>query len=323
VITEKASEWFFALPKADAAEQAAFGAWLKESPRHVEEFLMVSAAYKELEHAPVDLHANVETLRGHTASILPLPGKSSPLARQKRPRRNLALVAALACLAIAAGWASYLRLFNGDKYTTAIGEIRSFELQDGSLVQLNTLSKVRVDFSTEAREVQLLSGEAIFKVARDAARPFRVHAGNAVIQALGTEFNVYRRAQETTISVLEGSVRVSEGTGTRAQTLQAGQEAHIASSGKVAQLMAADTVKATAWRQRRLVFRGDPLADVAAEFNRYNRAPQIRVEGQMARSKPLAGIFDANDPESLLQFLAGVDGLQTRRDAGEVIISSR
>jgi len=337
-ITQRASEWFFTLPKASADEQAAFGAWLKESPRHVEEFLLVSAAYRELEHASAETSAELESLRGELrARVVPLARhSSSPTtdsskradalgARAKfatRPMSRLSSAAILLGVTIAIGWWVYGKFLSGETYATATGELRSLELKDGSLVQLNTRSQVKVDFSAAARDIQLVSGEAAFKVAHDSTRPFRVHTGSAVIQAIGTEFNVYRRATDTVVSVLEGTVRVSNAP-EHNQVLRAGQEIHVATNGALAQPEKSDIAKATAWRQRRLVFHGDSLAEVAAEFNRYNRTPQIRVQGELARSKPLAGIFDANDPESLVQFLAGVDDLKTEREADEVIISGR
>lgn len=329
LITQKASDWFFALPGAGADEQAAFGAWLRESPRHVEEFLLVTAAYRELDPASAQTGLDLDVLSAELqAGVVPLRA-TSPQTPRKAPgasashgrrRSRFSLAAAALGAAFALSWALYAN-FIRDSYSTATGEIRSFELKDGSLIQLNTRSQVRVDFSDEARDVRLLAGEALFKVVRNPSRPFRVHAGLAVIQAVGTEFNVYRQEHGTTVSVLEGAVLVSDPRTKR--TLVAGQEAIIAPAGDITKLAKADTAKATAWRQRRLIFRGERLEEVAAEFNRYNETPRIKVEGALARGKPLAGIFDADDPESLVQFLAGVEGLETERRSGEVIIRDR
>lgn len=332
-IAQQASEWFFALDKADAAEQAAFGAWLRESPRHVEEFLLVTAAYKELEDVAADHRVDVDEIRAELASsVLPLRNDSvTPRPSGKLNRQRRGAMAAVLVGLVAGGWLLSGGFLNGQSYSTAVGEIRSFELQDGSVIELNTRSRVKVHFSAERREIQLLDGEAMFKVARNPARPFLVHAGSAMIQAVGTEFNVYRRPQGTTVSVIEGVVRVSEADGLEnasanaagIQTLAAGQEVRIAPDGHIKKLAVADTTKVTAWRQRRLVFRGDQLADVAAEFNRYNRAMQIRVEGGPARSKQLAGIFDADDPDSLLLFLEGVGDLTVERHGNEIVIRPR
>lgn len=337
-IAEKAAEWLLVLPKAGLREHGAFAEWLRESPRHVEEFLLVSAAYRELDSAPMESLPDRAALRAELlADVVSLPQRSSiarskiaPETRSKRSssRRKLAAAAALLGVAIGSSWLFLLHSKNGESYSTAIGEIRSLELRDGSLVQLNAKTQVSVHFTEQGRELHLLEGEATFKVSRDPARPFRVHAGKAVIQALGTEFNVNRRTQATIVSVLQGAVRVTRDDkvqveGVRQQSLAAGQGASITSTGEITRVEKADTAKATAWHQRRLLFNGDRLADVAEAFNRYNRTPQIRVEGDRARDTPLGGVFDADDPESLVKFLDNVPNLTVEQREKEVVIRDR
>src|SRR5690606_14686343 len=95
-------------------------------------------------------------------------------------------------------------------YSTGIGEQRTVKLADGSIVHLNTDSSLRVEYSPATREVHLVEGEALFVVAKEPARPFRVEAGQTTVQALGTQFNVYRRAGGIEVSVIEGAVRVAD-----------------------------------------------------------------------------------------------------------------
>ncbi len=92
---------------------------------------------------------------------------------------------------------------------TSLGEQRFFKLDDGSVLYLNTQSRVEVRYSRAARVVRLIEGEAMFTVEHDAARPFRVMAGPTVIQAVGTRFNVYRTRLSTTVSVVEGVVKIA------------------------------------------------------------------------------------------------------------------
>jgi len=130
-----------------------------------------------------------------------------------------------------------------------------------------------------------------------------------VIEALGTEFNVYRKAQDTVVSVLEGAVRV--GT-TR---LDAGEEAQFASANAVKKTVTYDLAKAVAWRQRRLVFDNDQLSDIVTEFNRYNTDLKFRLEGVDVTKYHFTGVFDADDPESLVQLLGAEPGLTVERKA--------
>jgi transmembrane sensor len=94
-------------------------------------------------------------------------------------------------------------------YETAISQQRTVTLADGSAVQLNTHTRLEVQLSGKLRELHLLEGEALFTVAHDTTRPFEVHVGEAVVRAVGTQFNIRRDVRDTTVSVLEGAVHVS------------------------------------------------------------------------------------------------------------------
>ena len=93
-------------------------------------------------------------------------------------------------------------------YATEIGERRSITLADGSTVDLNARSRVRIEFSKKERRVDLLDGQALFQVTKDKNRPFIVSSGDATVRAVGTQFDVYRRTNSTTVTVLEGRVAV-------------------------------------------------------------------------------------------------------------------
>ncbi len=343
-IAEEAAEWLIELDDPDPEALARFAAWLKASPRHVEEFLLVSAVWTEFDDFDPDRRFPVRRmLDAATRNVQPLsPGvEVQPPQAAKPARRRWLVAAAVALVAVGAGVWGAFALRQGT-YVTAIGEQRSFKLEDGSIIHLNTQSRVEVRYSEGERTVRLLSGEAMFAVARDAERPFRVMSGDAIIQALGTEFNVYRRAEGTTVSVVEGVVQVLP-TGeappgpvpnapSPASTLthgtisfmaparvEAGEQAQVSAGGEVVTQPVSDISGAVAWRERRLVFRGDPLDVVAREFNRYNRL-QIRIEGDAVRAKRMTAVFDADDPRSLVLFLKSDAQLNVVADDQQVLI---
>jgi ferric-dicitrate binding protein FerR (iron transport regulator) len=68
------------------------------------------------------------------------------------------------------------------------------------------------------------------------------------------------------------------------------------------------------------MFRSDRLADIATEFNRYNRAPQIRIVEESVGMHRFSGVFDADDPESLAQILEGSGELSVERSKREIVI---
>jgi transmembrane sensor len=216
---------------------------------------------------------------------------------------------------------SWWLLYPGETYSTDIGELRTVELAVGSRIELNARSRVRVDFSATEREVRLLEGEALFDVARDAGRPFQVRSGGSRIQAVGTQFTVNRRPLTTLVSVLEGSVNVIAGeqAGAEKELLSAGEAVRIGIEGRIGPREPAAGANLAAWRERRLVFRDDALADISAEFNRYNRSPQIVVTGK-AMDRRYGGIFDADDPQSIVRFVTRDGELKITHRDGRILI---
>lgn len=377
IIGEQAARWLVELAEGDCGQRAAFVAWIKESPRHVEEFLFATATLKEL-RGDVQQDANdeierliAEALAGSEVSNVialkdaairtrPLLADSQSLRHGTGWRRTAVLAAAVVVVAFCFIALPQLLFFNAHTYATSLGEQRAVRLSDGSVVHLNAQSRLEVDYSAATRDVRLAKGEAIFKVERDPTRPFRVHAGNAVIQAVGTQFNVYRKPESTTVSVLEGKVRLLTGSGAAAAALAAvpdgattqyaadedgsgkrsaeaartlpaddpavsliaGEQARIDSGGTIERRGDTDVAQVVAWRERRLMFRADRLEHIAAEFSRYSPR-HIRLLDNRARDKRITGTFDADDPESLVLFLEKLNELAVVRDGDDFIIRSR
>jgi transmembrane sensor len=344
-LAEQASEWLKRLDGAGPDEHQAFAKWLTESRRNVEEFLFATAVDKALESADPERRFDVKQLMEKAnENVVSLKIESAPTPATSSPQiARYRWAAGFASVAIALGilWGQKPELFGGpERYTTAVGEQRTVRLQDGSLVQLNTRSRLEVRITSQSRELRLLEGEALFQVRRDPIRPFRVNAGSAVVQAVGTQFNIYKHGDSATVAVIEGAVgiiRSGDGqalnsalsSGVRSDPsesqikLLAGQEASIINGGRIVKRESVNMQRAVAWRQRRLMFHKNTLVDIAEEFNRYNRAPQIRVEGETVRAKRYTGIFDADDPSSLIEYLARDRTLAFTRHDGEFVIRPR
>jgi transmembrane sensor len=342
-IAEEAARWLVRLEEDHGPQcRAALAAWLKHSPRHVEEFLLVEASYSKLDGIDARQRFDVAALLAQsTAEVIPLheteersfasTARRWSSSRWRRPLLIGGLAASLAALVL------LLVSYQGGKtYETGIGEQRSVRLEDGSIVHMNTRSRISVSFSQHKRDVQLLDGEALFVVAHDVERPFRVAAGTAMVQAVGTQFDVYRRKGATTIAVVEGRVKVStppanklvevlgnDQAAAHAPTLlAAGEEAQV-TSGSIVKRASDDHANPVAWRQRQMVFRADTLADVVEQMNRYNRT-QIRIADPSIAQRRLSGTFEVDDLQSLLTFLSGDGDLTLDYDlaAGWITIRS-
>lgn len=354
---EQAAWWVTELREATPAIEQDFAEWLQQSPRHVEEYLLVDALWRQMDgvdpQRSIDVDAIIARAGGKATitKITPL-GRFSRLFRpanavstRSRVKRTVAVAAAAACMMVSA-FVAWSWLAAQDTYATAVGEQRAVKLDDGSFIYLNTLSRVEVDYTGGERNVRLISGEALFSVAHDATRPFRVHSGGTVVQAIGTQFNVYRRdGQTTTVSVVEGTVQITgeqrpaaaivavnkaltqrsastDRSGAPPLRITAGEQAEIATSGNIEKRARGDIEQAIAWRSRRLVFRSESLAEIAEQFNRYNEI-KIRVEGESVRHRKLIGTFNADDPTSLIKFLAGEADLRAQEINGELVIAPR
>jgi transmembrane sensor len=336
-LAEEAAGWLIRMEDDDSvACRTEFVAWAKASSRHVEELLIAQAIWREFTHIDpsrqIDLR-ELPTANEESLVALNVTGDPSSFhlpAREERPRTARRWVALAACVAIGAiawGWLNYTET-RPRLYTTDHGDHDTIDLSDGSVMYLNTESRARVQFSGGIRQVRLLAGEALFVVEEDRARPFKVITDDATIQVTSTQFNVYQRANATRVSVIDGVVEIEAGRGgTSAESgqpplkLTAGNEAEI-SHGRVVQAPIPDVQRAVAWRAGRLVFRGNTLEEVAAEFNRYNSV-QIRLEGQDVRTQNIGGVFDADDPQTLVDFVADELGLEVAQTGDEIVIRSR
>jgi transmembrane sensor len=225
-ISAQAAEWLVVLSEGSASDHAAFLAWLRKSPRHVEEFLRSTTIWNDLgsieAQRRTDVNAILAELRtaeamannvvsldstrvdAHESRAVPRP--RAPAASQSRLTRWLAGLAATLLIISFGLW----RLDGVRTYSTDVGEQRTVRLEDGSILYLNTDSRARVQISAQMRQIDLLEGEVLFAVAHDPSRPFRVRTSGLIVQAVGTKFNVRLLPNDSTrVSVLEGRVKVA------------------------------------------------------------------------------------------------------------------
>ncbi len=326
-IYEAACDWFGECRSGelDAAARRDFDRWLRQSPDHIAAYLEVAALYQEGGAAIPQDDADVAALiaaaaqhRDTVVEIAPNAGSNAPPLPQSKFTRKFAAVTSLA--AAAAVLLVISLMYWPQTYSTGIGEQRSIVLEDGSTVELNSRSKLRIRFSSKQRGVELIEGQALFKVAKDHARPFVVASGGTRVRAVGTQFDVYKRRDGIIVTVVEGRVAVlAEGQGsnaivTEAETgalgpgllVSAGEQVTVDES-RAQRLPHPNIDSATAWRQRELVFDTASLFEVAEEFNRYNTR-RLVIDDSETYDFHISGVFSSTEPSSLIRFL------QARRD---------
>lgn len=333
-----ASDWIAEIGQGelDPAQQAALADWLRESPRNVRELLETTLLAQDVRDIPLSreqLDEWVEEAR-RSRPVIPFTGSSSALddAQLDRapPRNGLRAwaMAASVALVVMISAATYVH-WQADRYSTELGEQRILTLADGSVVTLNTSSTVKVDFSEHRRNIELIEGEAFFRVAHDVTRPFDVTARDATARAVGTQFNVRIAGHTTLVSVVDGIVDVRERHQAQpagqapavdqALRLHKGEEAAVdakqttggAQPPRVLKNAQSAPLRAVAWTRGRVEFEGTPMVDVLSEFQRY-REIDVSI-AEPLRQMRLTGSFDAQDVESALAYIATLPGIVVER----------
>ncbi len=317
-IEAKAAEWLMRReqPEWSQADQAALDGWLNESMSH-------KAAFWRLEHS-WQMADRAGALGTREVALLPRRRRLSAKGWQ-----GGALAASL-LLGIA-----FVGLYTRptlspqpsvDTYDTGIGGHRIVPLVDGSRIELNTATILRTSISRQRRDVWLDRGEAFFEVAHLEGSAFVVHAGPRLITVVGTQFSVRREGDQVTVAVVKGRVRVEDttrGEASATTTVTPGNVAiGLGSSTMVISKPVAAIEDTLTWRDGRLVFQGTSLAEVAADFNRYNRQ-QLLISDPAVAAIRISGTFKASNVEAFVRLLKDAYGLKVELTAdGKLKISA-
>lgn len=291
-----------------------FNRWLEADIRHRVAYLRLEMAWRRAER--------LKELKPLDQSINPdLLAPSKPPRWRRWPMAAAAgLVTVVACAGVWAAWLKY----DGERYETHVGCRTRIVLEDGSVIDLNTNSELRVRFNDERRDIKLLRGEGRFQVAHDAARPFVVSAAGADLRAVGTEFSVrLRDSKQIDVIVAEGTVAIASESEPEHPPLNAGDAAvvirdHVSVSRLEPQVLA----QRLAWTTGRLEFRGESLAFAVEEFNRYNRRQISLADPKLAQLR-VGGSFKSTDPDSFAAALASTFGLKVdTRESEDIVLRS-
>ena len=226
--------------------------------------------------------------------------------------------------ALGAGGAFYIRAPAAKTYATEIGGRETITLRDGSQIELNTETSIRVALWGGERKVWLDKGEAFFQVRHDARHPFVVIASGHRIVDIGTKFSVRREDRSLSVAVTEGRVQLvtNDGHGKPSTTmLTAGQVALAgAKSVSIARKPVDELSTELKWRTGMIEFRYATLADAARQFNRYN-SNKLIVADPAAAKLSVVGTFGTNDVDAFVRLAQRVFGLHVVHHETETVIS--
>jgi transmembrane sensor len=311
-IDNEAAVWTWRVDSGELSdsERSQLDSWLREDTRHRRTFGELCRTWSALDHLAVRPRDEAKV------AALPAPQQRSLLASLRPAALSSkwywqAAAAAVLVLGLGAVILT-VRRPGMQVMSTAVGQQRHVTLADGSRLTLNTNTLLAVKLTRQRRDVYLRRGEAHFDVVHDASRPFFVHAGDAVINDVGTQFEV-RLESNRDIDVLvdQGEVEVrgraaaagptAPGSGAGAgsadwvRALSAGEQLliigpHLAVTSVSPQQIADDL----AWREGAVVFQGEPLSQALAEVGRYTSA-RVVLAGPQVASLPISGRFKTDD----------------------------
>lgn len=287
-----------------AAEETQLQQWLAADPVHAAAFEHLGASLRVLRALPAE---RVAHLRGTSPSRQRVrQGWYERLAARLALRPAALAFACVTLLAIGAGWKLWQAMPDfSETYTSERGQRRDITLPDGSLLTLDTSTSAEVALYRDRREVRLTHGQAMFNVARDAARPFHVQAGAARVTVLGTRFSVRCNACEkntadVNVEVEEGHVSVAAPP--RATELRAGQAVQVYAAGGLGAVASINPASIAPWRKGLIRFTSTPLGEALQEFERY--APvKLVIRDPAVAAMPIGGSYQALHPAAFVQVL--------------------
>jgi transmembrane sensor len=313
-VRARAIEWHIRLRHGDDASWDAFAQWLAEDSRHAE-------IYDEIEQTDIAIESLLPDVTFREAVNEAVNDDDLPLDPPVSRRPRWGLVGGLLAASVAAA-VVFVPQLTTSRYDviTGPGQRQIVTLDAGTRVMLNGSTRMTFD-RRDPRFASLATGEALFQVQHDSARPFRLEVGDSRVEDLGTVFNVVREAAEVRVAVAEGKILYNPGR--EAISLEAGQALLDPSSQGSIRISAAPVASVGSWQKGRLVYTGEPLSQVAADLG---RALGVRITVSPAiAGRPFSGAIaiDGNDPDQLrrlmpalnVTFDAGPDGW-TMKPAG-------
>lgn len=333
-VLAEAGFWLLRLESEDADDRDDFTRWLDADPLHALAFAAIAETVSA-ERRSNPAYAGMAALPAASIADKPRSAGLSSFARgtKRPPRAPWRMAASIALLALSGAAAA--TLFGdgllADRYATAPGELREVVLADGSRVHLNGGTRLSVRYRDGLRALTLREGEAVFDVAEDHARPFRVRAGARVVEAVGTEFDIEHRGSSVAVGVAKGTVAIADpsriDTGRASEAPGAVLVAHgnatsYGDRGALQPVRAVPAEQVGAWRRNMLVYERVPLATVMQGLERhFGGRFQLdpRIAGRVVTiSLPL------RDRASVVQALESVQSLRaTQSDATTVTFAPR
>ena len=320
-IREEAATWVVRLADSSSeADRARFEAWRTQSVDHDVAYLMAAQDWQRLDR--VKALATPEIARDPDALF---EKDSRPVSQAVRGRKPKWLAVAASLLLFSVAGISAVEILTASRaYATDVGQRKRVVLPDGSVVELNTDSKIEVRFAHGVRSVRLVKGEAAFHVAND-ARPFLLKTSVVHLNTQMADMSVRLIGNDARVTVQSGAAFVSDDQTSNSSrpvpTLGPGSETVAGPDGvHVEAVASAEMNRLLAWRKGGIALSGQTLGEAADEFNRYN-AKKIEISDPETRSIRVGGYFLTDDVDRFVSAVTGAFPVKARQEAdGNVVL---
>ncbi|MCI2284815.1 FecR domain-containing protein [Colwellia sp. MSW7] len=306
-IDDEASIWLVRLDNGNLSNQSRkeLKAWLLADKRHPAALNAMADVWDGIDEVLINISDEKTSAK---VSLWPVI---------KPIFKPFALAASVSFVAIFI-WFAMPENIQRNSYATLIGQQMDATFDDGSIIHLNTNSRIETEFTDDKRVIKLIKGEALFEVAHDPSRPFIVYAGNRLVQAIGTKFVVHLAPENIQVTVTDGKVKMSKvALNTELADIKelnnlamqkddvyiAKGEKVIVGSNQAPKLthINPDSIeRELSWLDGKLIFDNEELFDVIEEINRYLDI-QIVLKDPSLHNIPISGRFDLKDSEALIE----------------------
>jgi transmembrane sensor len=306
-ILEEAMDWFLTLKARPDCRQTEeeFQAWRSRSLVHARAWEQALKTWKLLgEVPPVYEHL---WRSAPSAAAIPLPQRR----RWKRWTAGIGVALAASAFLLLAGPSLLIR-WQAD-HVTSTAETRTLTLEDGTVIEMGADSALATEITPSVRQVTLLSGEAFFDVAHDAARPFTVNAGGVAVAVLGTAFDVQLSDDATTVELARGTVAISYDGPDHKQNfeLSPGQMAAVDHKTGAVMRDAIAPEDIAAWRSGRMFVNDITVGAATERLQRYHPA-WISIPDPALASRRVTGLYDLKNPDAALEAIVKPFGGRVR-----------
>ena len=330
---DEASEWVARMDKGlSAAEERELQRWMAADTANRQNLLEMTRLWDDM------------SVMSRLSDLIPKPASRTP-----GPASRLAIAASVLVAVIAGGWLFWSGPGTGASdtltaaapesvYETQIGEQSTIVLHDGTQVVLNTNSRIEVIYTDTYRLLRLERGEIHVDVAHDKERPLSVAAGDRIVQAVGTAFSVeITEDRKIELVVTEGKVLIGAHARPHAQqvvvtppvleptsvAVAAGEEILLGSRDEIVVPVSPEEIEVKlSWREGRLIFEGESLAEAVEEIGRYTTIEFVIQDEDLKKIK-IGGRYRAGDVDALLISLKENFDVGSERTGEGTILLSR